>query len=50
VNVNNGPLKLNPLDIKVIQWDIPQGWDMVTKVGRGINFGLLIVLKYGIQI
>ncbi len=50
VNVNNGPLKVNPLDTKVIQWDIPQGWDMVTKVVKGISFGLVIVLKCGIQI
>ncbi len=44
VNLGNGPLGSNPLDTKVIQWDIPKDGICLLELFGGINFGLAAIL------
>jgi hypothetical protein len=44
MNLDNGPPSLSPLDIKVIQWDIPKDGICLLKLFGGISSGLTIVL------
>ncbi len=44
------PSKLNALDIGVIQWDIPKDGICLLELFKGINFNLIIVLQFGIQV
>jgi hypothetical protein len=37
-------LPLSPLDIEVIQWDIPKDGICLLELFGGINFGLAIIL------
>jgi len=50
VNLGNGPSGLSPLDIKVIQWDIPKDEICLLELLEGINFGLITVLQSNILI
>jgi hypothetical protein len=42
MDVSNGPQGLNPLDTKIIQWDIPN--DGICLLG-GISFILIAILQ-----
>jgi len=44
VNLGNRPLGLNPLDTKVIQWDIPKDGICLLELFGGISFGLVTIL------
>jgi len=44
VNFGNGPLGLNPLDTRVIQWDIPKDGICLLELFGSISFGLIVIL------
>jgi hypothetical protein len=44
MDVGNGLPRSNPLDIKVIKWDIPNDGIHLLKLFVGINYGLAVVL------
>jgi len=44
VDLGNGCLGLNPLDTKVIQWDIPKDGICLLELFGGISFGLAAIL------
>jgi hypothetical protein len=50
VDTNNGPPKLIPLDIKVIQWNIFKDGICILEDFRGISFGLTIVQQFDIDV
>jgi hypothetical protein len=50
VNLGNGPLGLNPLDTRVIQWDIPKDGICLLELFRCISFGLVANLQLGILV
>jgi hypothetical protein len=37
VNLGNGPLGLNPLDIKIIKWDIPKDGICLLELFGGVS-------------
>jgi hypothetical protein len=44
MDVNNGPLGLNPLDTKIFLWDIPKEGICLFKLFGGINPRLTTIL------
>jgi hypothetical protein len=44
MDAGNGPSKLSPLDIRIIQWDIPKNDIFLLELFEGINFDQTIVL------
>ncbi len=49
-NASNGPLGLNPLDTKVIQWHIPKDGTCLFELFGDVNSSLAIILQYDIKI
>jgi len=43
-NLGNGPLGLNPLDTRVIQWDIPKDGICLLELFGAISFELAAIL------
>jgi hypothetical protein len=50
VHIDNGPPCLNPLNTKVIQWDIPKNRICILESFGGISFGLGKIIQFGILI
>ncbi len=44
MNLGKGPLGLSPLDIRVIEWDIPKDGICLLELFRGISFKLVVVI------
>jgi hypothetical protein len=44
VKLGNGPPGSSPLDIKIIQWDIPKDGICLLEMSGGINYGLVTIL------
>jgi hypothetical protein len=50
MNFGNGPLGLNPLDTRVIKWDIPKVGICLLELFGIINYKLAAVLQLGILV
>jgi len=50
VNLSNGSPGLSPLDIRVIQWDIPKDGICLFELVGGISSGLAVILQSGILV
>jgi hypothetical protein len=49
-NLGKGPSNLSPLDIRVIEWDIPKDGICLLELFGGIGFGLVVVLYLSILV
>jgi len=50
MDVNNGPPGLSPLDIRIIQGDIPNDRICLFELFKGISFGLTTILQSNILV